>query len=153
MFLFLHSQSILPSLIFPPYNVPLFKIIFFLLFVVIESISYIQLFSDPMDCSLPGSSVHGISQARILEWVAISFSRGSSQPKDWTWISCIGRWILYHGPTREVHFLLYLLLISVSSNSNVNSRKIRNLSFVHIQYLEDGLVPSRHPQKFYEWVN
>ena len=36
--------------------------------------------SDPMDCSLPGSSVHGISQARILEWVAISFSRGSSQP-------------------------------------------------------------------------
>ena len=33
---------------------------------------------DPMDCSLPGSSVHGISQARLLEWVAISFSRGSS---------------------------------------------------------------------------
>ena len=37
-----------------------------------------------MDCSLPGSSVHGIFQARILEWVAISFSRGSSQPKDQT---------------------------------------------------------------------
>ena len=37
---------------------------------------------DPMDCSLPGSSVHGILQARILEWVAISFSRGSSQPRD-----------------------------------------------------------------------
>ena len=37
---------------------------------------------DPMDCSPPGSSVHGISQARIQEWVAISFSRGSSQPKD-----------------------------------------------------------------------
>ena len=37
---------------------------------------------DPMDCSSPGSSVHGISQARILEWVAISFSRGPSQPKD-----------------------------------------------------------------------
>ena len=36
---------------------------------------------DPMDCSLPGSSVHGISQAKILEWVAISFSRGSSQPR------------------------------------------------------------------------
>ena len=42
----------------------------------------------PMDCSLPGSSIHGIFQARILEWVAISFSR-SSQPRDWTWISCI----------------------------------------------------------------
>ena len=37
---------------------------------------------DPMDCSLPGFSVHGILQARILEWVAVSFSRGSSQPKD-----------------------------------------------------------------------
>ena len=39
---------------------------------------------DPMDCSPPGSSVHGISQARILEWVAISYSRGSSHPRDWT---------------------------------------------------------------------
>ena len=44
---------------------------------------------DPMDCSPPGFSVHGILQARILEWVAISFSRGSSQPKDQTHISCI----------------------------------------------------------------
>ena len=43
---------------------------------------------DPMDYSLPGSSVHGILQARILEWVAMPFSRGSSQPKDWTWGSC-----------------------------------------------------------------
>ena len=44
---------------------------------------------DLMDCSPPGSSVHGILQARILEWVAISFSRGLSQPRDWTWVSCI----------------------------------------------------------------
>ena len=42
---------------------------------------------DPMDCSLPGSSVHGIFQARVLEWVTISFSRGSSQPRDWTLVS------------------------------------------------------------------
>ena len=42
---------------------------------------------DPMDCSPSGSSVHGILQARILEWVAISFSRGSFQPRDWTWVS------------------------------------------------------------------
>ena len=41
---------------------------------------------DPKDCSLPGSSVHGILQARILEWVAIPFSRGSSQPRDQTWV-------------------------------------------------------------------
>ena len=44
---------------------------------------------DPMDCSLLGSSIYGIFQARILEWVAISFSRRSSQPRDWTWVSCI----------------------------------------------------------------
>ena len=44
---------------------------------------------DPMDCSLPGSSVHGIFQARVLEWVAISFSRWSSWPRDWTWVSRI----------------------------------------------------------------
>ena len=48
---------------------------------------------DPVDCSPPGSPVHGSSQARILEWVAISFSRGSSQPWDGTHISCIGRQI------------------------------------------------------------
>ena len=42
-----------------------------------------------MDCSLPGSSVHGISQARIVEWVAIAFSRGSSWPRDRTWVSWI----------------------------------------------------------------
>ena len=44
---------------------------------------------DPMDWSLPGSSVHGLLQARILEWLAIPFSRGSSRPRDWTWVSCI----------------------------------------------------------------
>ena len=49
---------------------------------------------DPMDRSPPGSSVHGISQARILEWVAISFSRGSSRPRDGIRVSCFGRWIL-----------------------------------------------------------
>ena len=55
-----------------------------------------------MDCSPPGSSVHGISQARILEWVAISFSRRSSWSRDQTHISCIGQQILYHWVTREV---------------------------------------------------
>ena len=55
-------------------------------------------FRDPMDCSPPGS-VNEISQARILEWVAISCSRGSSQPRDQTHISCIfciGRQISFH---------------------------------------------------------
>ena len=44
---------------------------------------------DPMDCSPPDSSIHEILQARLLEWVAISFSRGSSRPRDWTRVSCI----------------------------------------------------------------
>ena len=54
---------------------------------------------NPMDCSLLGSCVHGIPQARILEWVTIPFSRGSSQPRDQTQVSyvfCIGRQVLYH---------------------------------------------------------
>ena len=54
-----------------------------------------------MDCSLPSSFIHGISQARILEWVAISFSRGSSWSRDPTHASCIGKQILYHWATRE----------------------------------------------------
>ena len=54
---------------------------------------------DPIDCSLPGSSVRGIFQVRILEWVAISYSERSFRPKDQThisYISCTGRQILYH---------------------------------------------------------
>ena len=43
---------------------------------------------DPTDCSPPGSSVHGILQTRILEWLAIPFFRGLSQPRDWTPLSC-----------------------------------------------------------------
>ena len=54
--------------------------------------SHFWLFCDPMDCSLPGSSVHGISQARILELVAISSSRGSSQPWDRTQVSYVS-WV------------------------------------------------------------
>ena len=56
---------------------------------------------DSMNCNSPGSSVHGIFQARILEWVAISYSRGSSWPRNWTHISCTGRQILYHWDTWE----------------------------------------------------
>ena len=57
---------------------------------------------NPMDCSPPGTSVQGLFQARILEQVAICYSRGSSWPKDWTCISdvsCIGKQIIYHCTT------------------------------------------------------
>ena len=73
-----------------------------------------------MDYSPPGSSVYVIFQARILEWVSISFSRESSQFKDRTHVSCvscINRWILYHWATREAHSLSlfpYSLLRSYS---------------------------------------
>ena len=68
-----------------------------------------QIVCDPMDCSPPGSSVHGIFQVRILDWVAISYSRGSSQPRDQTHISCvscIGRRILYYPPPGKLTGLL-----------------------------------------------
>ena len=56
-----------------------------------------------LNCSLPGSSVHGISQVKILEGVAISYSWASSQPRNRTCVSCIGRWILHHCATWKAH--------------------------------------------------
>ena len=59
---------------------------------------------NPIDCSPPGSSVHRIFQSRILEWVVMASSRGSSRPRDRTHvscISCISRWVLYHWATQE----------------------------------------------------
>ena len=63
---------------------------------------------NPMDCSPPDSPVHGIFQAKLLKWVAISYSRESLPPRDRTHISCIGRWILYHCVTWEAKFPIYL---------------------------------------------
>ena len=70
------------------------------------SVCMLSHFSDdwlcnPRDCSPPGSSVHGILQARILEWVPMPSPSGSSQPRDWTWtcgsyVACVGRQFLYH---------------------------------------------------------
>ena len=68
--------------------------------------SHVWLFCDPTDCSPPGSSVHGIFQGRILEWVAISFSRGSSRPRDPTRVSSIGRQHLYQWATWEAQVIM-----------------------------------------------
>ena len=71
-----------------------------------------------MDCSPPGSSVHGVSQARILEWVAISFSRGTSWPRDRTRTSCIGRQVdslLSEPPGKLCSHLWADLIHSISS--------------------------------------
>ena len=69
---------------------------------------------NPMDCSLPGSSVHGIFQTRILEWVAISFSRRSFRPRDWTQVSHIVDRRLTIWATRAVQDIVcinYLLFV------------------------------------------
>ena len=103
---------------------------------------------DPMDCSVPGSSVNGIFQARVLEWVAISISRGSSQPRDWTQVSHIaGRhftiwatrealvfWRLNFEPTFSLSFFAFIKrLFSFSSLSAirvVSSAYLRLLIFL-----------------------
>ena len=75
---------------------------------------------DPMDCSPPGSSIHGILQARILEWVAMPSSTGSSQSRDCTWdsyVSCIGRRVLYHQRHLEGPLTAMCASHSVVSNS------------------------------------
>ena len=61
---------------------------------------------DPMDCSLPGSSVHGILQIRTLEWVAIPFSRWSSWPRNWSQVSCIAGTFITVWATREAQKLM-----------------------------------------------
>ena len=82
---------------------------------------------DPMDWSLPGSSIHGIFQARVLEWVAISFSRGSSQPRDRTQVSRIrGRrfnlWATREAPVSiRVLMMVWWILLSPSFPPNSTS--------------------------------
>ena len=66
---------------------------------------------NTMDCRPPGSSVYGISQARILEWVVIFFSRGSSQPRDWTQASCLAGGFFTTEPPGKPPRTMYLLLL------------------------------------------
>ena len=73
----------------------------FIYIYICKLLSRVQL-CDPMDCSPPGSSVHRISQARILDWVAISFSRGSSRPRDRTQVSHISGGFFISWATRGV---------------------------------------------------
>ena len=76
---------------------------------------------DPMDCSSPGSSVHGVSQARMLEWVAISSSRGSSQPRNWTPISWVS-WIAGRFFTCwAISAVLYGAVLRAFSSPGLNS--------------------------------
>ena len=82
---------------------------------------------NPMDCSLPGSSIHGNLQARILEWVAIPFSRGSSWPRDWSWVSCIAGRFFTIWATRETW--MYWKCIPKTSLPQVSKFHYRTVSF------------------------
>ena len=89
-----------------------------------QSLQLCQTLCNPMDCSPPGSSVHGIFQARILGWVAMSSSRGSSQPRDWTcisYISSIASRFFTHWDTWEASFDMHCLLKNVTQALSLNA--------------------------------
>ena len=102
---------------------------------------------SPMDGSPPGFSVHIISQARILAYVAVTLSRGSFWPRDWTHISCIsciGRWILYHSATREALYLLYNRYLLNAKNGNEIDREkpLPNIISPHVGTVRQSEVVS-----------
>ena len=93
---------------------------------------------NPMDWSLPGFPVHGISQARILEWVAISFSRGSSAPRDGIWVSCIVDRLF---PIWATAFVFHLFV----NNILPNLRIIRRFgSLTSSPYTDKWLIIVKH---------
>ena len=98
---------------------------------------------NPIGYSLPGYSVHGIFQARILEWVAISYSRGSFQLKDRThvsWVYCMGQ-IFYHCATWEPHEDILIFHFSLFSSPN-------QLPYFH----SSDFNVSGGDATFYEWI-
>ena len=99
---------------------------------------------NPMDCSPPGSSVHGIFQARTLEWVAISFSRRSSRPRDWTRISCvscIGRKILYHWATWEAHNNMDRFCKHYTEENKPDTKSTCSFGPIYIKFSEKAMAP------------
>ena len=123
---------------------------------------------DPMDCNLSGSSVHGIFQARRLEWVVISFSTGSSQPRDWTWVSHIaGRFFTIWATRKALSIYLSIctymyVYTSVKSSSVAQScptlcdpmnhstpglpghHQLPEFTQIHVHRVSDAIQPS-HP--------
>ena len=111
----------------------------------------------PMDCILPGSSGHGILQARILEWVAISFFRGPSQPRDRTHISCfagrffttepLGKPIISHSGQFSSVAQLCLTLCNPMNRSTPGllvHHQLTEFTQTHIHQVSDAIQPS-HP--------
>ena len=91
---------------------------------------------NPMDCSPPGSSVHGILQARKLEWIAMPSSRGSSQPRDWTWVSCPAGRFFTVWATREAYSLE---LLKISSHKYIEFLSYNlSLKTIGLPFLNDS---------------
>ena len=86
---------------------------------------------DPVDCSPPGSSVHGVLQARILEWVTIPFSKGSFWPRDWIWVPCIA----------GAFFTIWAAKEALISYTSMQSKKLKENPHASIwPYNQDSLL-------------
>ena len=120
---------------------------------------------DPVDCSPPGSSIHGILQARILEWVAISFSRGSSWPRDWTQVSCIaGRrfnlWATREAPIIQRNVLMKEknVMLQPEEKNKANNKIILKFHVSHegndqLQMWAEDILDRSSPQRSdFTWI-
>ena len=114
--------------------------------VVVVLLSHVWLFCHPMDCSLTGSSVHGVSQGSILEWAAISFHMGFSQLRGQTHVSCIAGWFFTSElPGKSILYNIYIYNIYIYIYKNITW-----WSLIKIQYLKMAnqkfLLPQTIPQ-------
>ena len=113
-------------------------------FLVREVTQSCPTFCDPMDYSLPGSSIHGIFQARVLEWVAISFSRVSSWPRDRTHIWCIGKQIFTTEPPGKTTYIYMSILFNPQDILDIGSVQFSH-SVMSDSLRPHGLQHARHP--------
>ena len=103
---------------------------------------------NSMDCSPPGFSIHGILQARILEWVAITFSRGSAWLNDWTQVSCVADWFFTVWATREAPILEW---VAMSSLQGIFPTQGSNPDLLHCRRILYFLSHQGSP-RILEWV-
>ena len=115
----------------------------------VKSLNHAQLFVTPWIVAYQASLIYGIFQARILKWVAISFSRVSSQPRDWTWVSCIiGRWF-YHlshqGRSAYLRLLIFLPAILIPACASSSPAFLMMYFAYKLNKHGDNIQPWRTP--------
>ena len=110
--------------------------------VSVHTLSHVWLFCDPTDWSPPGFSVHRIFQAKIVEWVAVSYSRASSRPRDWTCVSCVGREILYHWAHSESESEVAQLCLTLCDPWTVAHQAPLSVGFSRQEYCSGLPFPS-----------